>query len=915
MNQPFLTAATASARFGLVGLLGAGALAAQTPAAPKTDAKKEDVQKLEKFEVTGSRIKRVDFETPAPVETFTVADIEAKGFTNIGDYMQSLPFNSGTANSIFQTASFQRGAATANIRGLGAQRFLTLVNGRRAVPYALVSPNAGTRQVFDFNSLPAAAIESVEFLKDGASALYGSDAITGVINIKLKKNFSGVSMGLYYGNTLNGTGEDTAIRQASLVAGSGSGKTKIITAIDAKMANSNFLRDYGYTTTDFSDLGANKGSNLNSTANFPAALTLTRAQATALGLAFPATATTATSWTFAPRGGALQSTPSLAGFVAAPQSPTNPNAVLLGNENRYNFAETYQIYPSYDYLSNFTSLEHEFSDNLKGFAEFIFSKNSTYYAFTPVPITFSTEGLTLPATNPYNPFGIPLTTLTTRATFIPVRKFDTESTAMNLVAGLRGTILNRWDWEAAISNGFSNVNTVSRNAIRAATLQAALNGTTTATAFNPFGPSAPSVIAGLTTVSPSTSRADATAFDANVSGKLWDLPAGSIGIAAGIEMRNERLRVDPDTAAYLGSGGGSPLRGERDVASQYLELTAPIYKNAFGSAEVQVAARHEDYSDFGNTTKPKYGAKIRLPDTRFINLLLRGSYSESFQAPALGLLYASQTVAFSSGVLQDPLRPQDPPTQLRIVQGGNPNLLPEEGKVQYLGGVIEFPAIKNFSLSVDFFDIRINQYIVTPSSTYLLSAAGRAQFPNGIVRDSTLGNPGPILRLESVPSNNPNAYQIYRGADFGFRYALRNTRAGSFNFSGTATQIYKRGTDSGLGGGFFNNAGYNYDPEWKATATTAWSYKEYGASLTGDYTHQWFNDGYTVAGWGENPVIVVGGQVRYSGFWGSTITVGASNLLNKRPSPNGRETTGFAPGVAGPTTLGRFVYIRVRKEF
>ncbi len=916
MNKPSLTVASATARIGLLAFLGASALA-QTPVPTTTTApKKEEAQKLEKFEVTGSRIKRLDYETPAPVETFTVADIEAKGFTNIGDYMQSLPFNSGTANSIFQTASFQRGAATANIRGLGAQRFLTLVNGRRAVPYALVSPNAGTRQVFDFNSLPAAAIESVEFLKDGASALYGSDAITGVINIKLKKNFSGVSMGLYYGNTLSGSGEDTAIRQASIVAGAGSGKTKILTAFDAKMANSNFLRDYGYTTTDFSDMGVNKGSNLNSTATFPAALSLTRAQATTLGLAFPATATTATSWTFVPRGGTPQGSPTLANFVAAPQAPTNANAVLQGNENRYNFAETYQIYPAYDYVSNFTSIEHEFTDNLKAFAEFIYSKNSTYYAFTPVPITFSTEGLTLPANNPYNPFGIPLTTLTTRATFVPVRKFDTESMSMNLVAGLRGTILNAWDWESAVSTGFSNVDTVSRNAIRASTLQAALNGTTRATAFNPFGPSEPAVIAGLTTVSPSTSRADASSIDLNVSGKLWDLPAGSIGIAAGGELRNERLRVDPDTAAYLGSGGGSPLRGERDVLSEYLEVTAPLYKSReFGSAEIQAAVRHEDYSDFGNTTKPKFGAKIRLPDTRYINLLLRGSYSESFQAPPLGLLYASQTVAFSANVLQDPLRPQDPPTQLRIVQGGNPNLLPEEGKVQYVGGVIEFPKIKNLSLNVDFFDIRINQYIVVPSSTFLLSAQGRAQFPAGIVRDNNLGNPGPILRLESVPSNNPNAYQIYRGMDMGFRYALRNTRYGSFNFSGSATQIFKRGTDSGLGGGFFNNVGYNYDPEWKATATTAWNYKDYGASLTGDYTHDWWNDGYTVAGWGEHSVITVGGQLRYAGFWGSTITVGASNLLNQKPAPNGRETTGFAPGVSGPTTLGRFVYIRVRKEF
>lgn len=918
MNTPLLSAANAAARIWLITILGAGAAVAQptTTTTAASGTKSGETQVLEKFEVTGSRIKRVDYETPAPLETFSIPEIEAKGYTNIGDFMQSLPFNSGTANSIYQTSSFQRGASTTNLRGLGSQRFLTLVNNRRAVPYALSSPNAGTRQVFDFNSLPAAAIESVEFLKDGASALYGSDAITGVLNIKLKKNFSGLSTSVYYGNTLKGSGGDTGVKQISLVAGSGAGKTKIITAIDAKMANSNFLRDYDVKTTDYSYLGTNKGSNLNSTLAFPSTLTLTRAQAAAVGMPFPNVAATVNSWTYVIDGGQQTANPTRASFVPAPANPANANAALPGNENRYNFSATYQLYPAYDYISNYTSFEHEINDNLKAFGEVIYSKNSTYYAFTPVPITFLTDSLVLPANNPYNPFGVALNSLSSRAVFVPVRKFDVESTSANFLGGLRGNILGRWDWEAAVGSGFSNVSTVSRNAIRASTLQDALNGTTRATAFNPFGPSEPSVIAGLTTVSPETARAEALSFDASVSGKLFDLRAGSVGLAAGVEARNEKLQTNPDTAAYLGSSGGVPLSGKRTVTSQYLELTGPLYKSAeFGSAEIQLAGRHEHYSDFGDTTKPKVGVKVRLPDTRFVNLLVRASYSESFQAPVLALLHAKQTAAVSGTVLSDPLRPQDPPTQIRIVQGGNPNLLPEIGKVQYVGGVIEFPKVRNLSLSVDFFDIRIKQYIVVPGSSYLLSATGRAQFPNAIVRDNSQGTPGPILRIESVPSNNPDAYQLYRGADYGIRYALRNTRVGNFQFAGTATQIFKRGTDSGLGAGFFNNAGYYFDPRWKATASTAWDYKDYGASLNADYIHHWFNDGYTVTGWGENPMTIVGAQIRYSGFWKSTVSIGASNLFDNRPSPNGRETTGISPNISGPATLGRFLYVRVRKEF
>jgi outer membrane receptor protein involved in Fe transport len=908
--QGFGRVATAVALGAILGLDGLKAQTAPAAAGAATGP----AEQLQKFEVTGSRIKRVDYETPAPVEKVTMPEVEAKGYTNIGDFIQSMPFMSGSSNSIFQTASFQRGAATSNIRGLGAQRFLTLVNSRRAVPYALVSPNSGTRQVFDFNSLPAAAVDSIEFLKDGASALYGSDAISGVLNIKLKRNFSGLSLNLYYGNTLQKTGGDTAIKQASFVAGSGAGKTSILTAVDVKTSNSNSLRDYGVTTADYSYLGTNKGFNQNSTANFPASVSLTRAQAATAGVAFPSTvAATVGSWTFLVQGGTPTANPTLGNFAAA---TANGNSAVIPNENRYNFAETYQIYPAYDYISNFTSVEHEISRNLKAFADVIYSRNSTYYAFTPVPITFSTEGLTLPANNPFNPFGIPLTTLSARATFIPVRKFDVISTSSNMVAGLRGSLLDRWDWETGVSYGFSDVNTVSRNAMRAATLQSALNGTTRTTAFNPFGPSDPAVIRGLTTVSTSNSRAESLNFDVNASGLIFETPVGAVGAAAGLEVRNERLQVNPDTAAYVGSGGGNPLRGDRRVSSQFLELTAPLYKSPrLGSAELQAAVRHEKYSDFGNTTNPKFGVKVRLPDTRWVSLLVRASYSESFQAPPLGLLYASQTVAFSSGVLQDPLRPQDAPVQQRIVQGGNPNLLPEIGKVQFLGGVIELPRVKNLSFSVDFFNIRISQFIVTPSATYLLSERGRNQFPNAIVRDSALGNPGPILRIESVPSNNPAAYQLYRGLDYGVRYALRNTRFGTFQFSGSATQVIKVGTDSGLGSGFFNNAGYYFDPRWKGTATTAWNHRDYGASVTADYIHSWFNDAFTTTGWGENPSAVLGAQLRYMGFWKSTISVGGSNLLNRRPPVNGRDTTGFSSGISGPMTLGRFLYIRVRKDF
>ena len=872
-------------------MFAASAAFAQTPAAPAPAETKDNAVVLEKFSVTGSRVKRLDAETPAPVVAYSASDIEAKGYTNIGDFIQSLPFNTGSANSIYQTASFLRGASTTNIRGLGSQRFLTLVDGRRMVPYALT--NSGGRSVFDFNSLPAAAVESIEFLKDGASAIYGADAVTGVLNIKLKKNFTGLSISGLYGNTLD---HDTGIKQLSVVAGTGAGsKTRMMVAFDLKDANSNFLRDYGVSTTDYSTTG--RGLNQNSTLNFPANITINAALGAALGL--PA------SGTLVITGGRLLGAPTVGDFA---------RVTTVGNENRYNFAQTYQRYPAYFYTSAYAGFEHDISENLKAFGQFTYSDNFTFYAFTPGVINFATEGLSLPSNSPYNPFGIPVTTLLGRTNFGPVRKFDTESIASNMLAGLKGTVFDKWDWEAGASYSMNRITTVSRNAIRATTYQSALNGTLAGfvgSFFNPFGPSAnPNLANALFTTSTAANRGESTVFDASVTGSLMELPGGDLGIATGVEWRNEELVTNPDTAAYLGSGGGQPLRGSRNVSSAYLELTAPVLK----FVELQGAVRHERYSDFGDTTKPKLAVKVSLPKNRYVNAILRASYSESFQAPALGLLYQSQTIGFSSNLIQDPLRLSDPPQQQRIATGGNPNLLPEESESYYAGFVLEdIMGTKNLSFNVDFFKFRINQVIVTPSANYLISERGRNQFPNAIVRESP---GGPIIRIESVPSNNPDAYQIYRGVDIGVNYRLNNTRYGDFRFSAEATRVLEIGSDSGLGGGYFDNVGLYNNMKWRGQAAVGWNYKDFGAGVTADYIGSYFNDGFSATTqWQQSAFTLFGASFGYRGIRGVQITVGANNLFDKTPPFNGFDTSSFDPNTYGAAALGRFVYLRVRKDF
>lgn len=871
------------------------------PTASQTEAKQQETVQLEKFEVTGSRIKRGDIEGPQPVQIITAADIHDRGYQNLGDFIQTLSFNSGNTNSIVQTASFTRGAATANPRGLGSNRFLVLIDGRRSATYPLTDSN--NNSVFNFNSIPNEAIDSIEYLKDGASAIYGSDAVTGVMNIKLKKNYAGFSTDYTVSQTTGG--HDQLQQIFNITAGARNEKTSVMITASTSMGNSTFIKDYARSrTTNYLkvDPDTNRSSNLNSSLNWPANLTLTTAQAVAI---------------FGP--GSLSGTYVLTGGkpTSNPTSSMFARVTTIADENRYDFAQTYQLFPDYNYQSMFTNFRHQINEKLYAFGSVLYANNWTNYYFTPSVIASTSNPgtgpsglLNLPATNPYNPFGVDITNFSYRTSFGPPRIYETEEHTYSLLAGLGGNINADWNWEVGATFANSHVASVSRNAMRASDLQAALNGTTRQTALNPFGVSDnPALVASLFTVSNSSNKDEVETYDGVVSGKLFELQGRPVGLAVGAELRNEKLRADPDTASYVGSGGGTPFSGKRRVKSGYLEVTVPVLKQI----ELQGAVRSEDYSDFGKTTKPKIGGKFRIQDW----LMLRASYSESFKAPDLGRLYTTQTTAFSSTVLSDPKRPLDPAVQMKIVSGGNPNLQPEEAKIKYAGVVIDVPKIKNLELTVDVFEFDINNVISSPSTTTLL--AREDLFPGGVVRDNTQGNPGPILYLKTVPFNI--ATQSYRGVDYGISYRLNNTRYGSFRFGVTATEVLSSKSNTGIPQAdgspapTFENVGLYYTPRWKGNGTVSWNLKDLSAALSADYNGAWFNDGYTAAGWHEGSVTVYNLNINYRFKGGYRVTVGSINLFNKQPPYNGKETTGFMQGIYGYLAAGRSVYLKIGKDF
>lgn len=912
MNRPFVSTATAVIRFVTASFLGAGLLSAQP--APKTDDKsgeKASTAVLEKFEVTGSRVKRLDYETPAPVITYTAQNIDDKGYTNLGEFMQSLPFNNNTGNSEFTTASFVTGAATINPRGLGQNRVLTLVNGRRGVPYALTQSANGTPQtVFNFNSIPSAAIDHIDYQKDGASAIYGSDAITGVVNIILKKNYSGSTLDFSASNTVH---HDSLVRRESFFTGVSKNGWDAMIGVTHGIRHANFLPDFGIDSVDFRSYGP-KGQSFLGSSFTPSYLQLTAAQATASGIG------TQAGYYVLP-GGTPTANPAKSAFT---YTGTTLTLATFPKANLYDQAKDTQVFPSSESSGVFANVSRKLNDSITAFAQIAYNRTNTYYELTPASFTTSLSGMTYPATNPYNPLGITLTQSGTSAVFTVLNtdaraKREVNDRVLNSVFGLRGRVFRIWEWESGISYGVDRARRLN-DQIRAADIQAALAGTTRATAYNLFGPSEnPHILTEkFVRAAQLDNKFDAFGADFRTSASVWQLPlrnAGELGVATGYEFRRETLHGHPDTSAYANFTNSVPFHGEREAHSVFLELSLPVQK----WLEFQVAGRHEHYSDFGDTTKPKYGWKLKLPPTRFVNVLLRGSYSESFKAPDLGQLYQKQTSAISSTNIADPERPFEAAKQIRSTLGGNPNLKPEEGKIQYIGGVLEFPAIKGLSFSADFFDYQIDNIINTLSTTYLLTVEGRTNFPGAVLRLPNLptdpaGVPGPIDRVLSISNNL--GFQLYRGWDFGLRYAIRQSRFGAFNFSADVVNTLKRGTDARTGAGFGDTTGRYFAPEWRYNYGVTWRYKNLGATANADIVGKYFNRGFATPGWGENPYSLISASVSYRGFQRTTITLGCNNLTDNRSPINGFVVLGFDDRSSGSGgALGRSFSVRVRRDF
>ncbi len=672
---------------------------------------------LEKVEVTGTRIRRVDAETPAPVQVVTREQIARSGAASLQEVLQKLPANNaGTFNEGTTVDSY--GAATVSLRGLGPGSTLVLVNGRRVAPFGF----AGKATFVDINQIPVGAIERVEVLLDGASAIYGSDAIAGVVNVILRKSFNGIDVAGGLGTSTHG---DATERRASATFGFGNRSADGYNVFaNVSHVDQDPVKASARWHTQSADLRGFGLPDLRSTNAYPGNLYTIDNQTFLQPLTPCATLGEATS---ANPGRCLY------------DQTRDSDAVVRSRRDALFVAGTAALGNSGFEL---------FGD--AAFARSVFAGQHYTLANTGQLFNFGTLAqpfIRLPVGHPQNPTGNEVA-LRTRFADEPLVVTPTTDT-QRIVLGARRGDWAGWEFESALLWSHSHTRTTTTGVIRDSVLSGEIldaNGVASPT-FRFGDPAAndPALMARLYPQLVDLGRSSTTSIDARGTREVFRLPGGAASLALGGELRRERFDMLPDPLTAAGEISQifvPTASGTRTVASAYAELALPLT----AAIEASLAARWDHYSDFGSTVNPKAGIKWKASP----NLALRATYSSAFRAPSLSETQQQQIPGFA--IVRDPVlcpvpNPANPNCEKFVpaISSGNPVLKPERAWSATAG--IVFEPWRDTSFTVDAFSIRRHDQIDFIDPAFLLDH--EADYPGYVVR-----NPDGTLKQLNVHYTN-----------------------------------------------------------------------------------------------------------------------------------------------------------------
>lgn len=883
-------------------------------------------QKLEAFVVTGSYIPSAETAVeagPSPVLRIDRLEMAESGINTTAELLQAVTVSNANAVPISNNATgFTPGATSVSLRGLGPEATLVLINGRRVAPYPVGA--GGTTAFVDLNSIPLAAVDMIEVLKDGASALYGADAVAGVINLKLRRGVSGTETFASYGNTVD---KDSAETVANVVTGTVSDKLNLTFGLNFYKREAIFNRDRNYSAV----------APFRTTNSSPFNLEVSRfAVAAALGQ---------------PVNAPLPGVPNAAVFFAQSGADASNNGLRpagqyvysFGRSSTYNFNESSQSYPKSQRRGAFLFGERKIlgTDNIKAYADFSFQEVLTNYELAPSATSnFTTPGkseLVIPARtanpiltliapslgimqqvpagvlapagtipgpgtrivngrvqriaaagafNAFNPFNQDIAGGSrARLAEFGNRLLAFETDALMIAAGIKAeNVAGKWNFDLSFSH--SAIDDKSHHRYASATRfnqivnagsalfdprSAAYLGT--AVPYNPFGYYRNPIAGNAALIDYATikvsDRNESSLGQLSFVGSTADLlrlPHGMLGVAFGGDFRREVLQQFPDAASISGDAvGNSPAattRAQRKIGGVFAEARVPLLPRL----EANLSARHEKFfTSKRKVTVPKIGLRYQ-PIAQ--QLTVRASYSEGFREPSLYELYSSPI-----SILSPIIDPRDGfyEPEMSVTLRGNRRLAAEE--TSYVNtGVIWTPTqprLKGLTLGVDWWRIERDGTVEAQPQNVVYRAFGA--LPGGLQPDEgVFFNANGEINLVNAVFYNIGRTEV-EGWDFSGQYRLPTDALGVWAFRTVWTLMTAYDRSAAVGaplrsvlGEDSTGSGENGYLEWKGRVNLGWSYRNFDVNFAGYYT-----DGFEDADLNGDPFEVddrflVDAQVAYS---------------------------------------------------
>lgn len=977
LNRAPLAAALAAV------LLPVGAYAQETTTAAQVTP---ETTELDRIEVTGSRIKRADVETASPVFVIDREAIKNSGAVTIGEFLQRTPAIMGAATNPQVNNGGGAGAATVDLRGLGVNRSLVLVDGRRWIG-TVTNANGAV----DINSIPITLVERVEVLKDGASAIYGSDAMGGVVNFILRRQMDQIELSAYTGTSSRG---DATTTRFDATMGASNDRGNVMFGVTYNKAEAVKAGDRPFSSQPFIIYGGVE--------------------------AVGGTSRILTGRYVLPRDAAAASGVNL----TDPNCGTGDNVVVTridgesgasGADFRcfnnltdvYNFqADGNLDLTPQERLSLFVNGNYQLGDWAEAFVLGAWTKTRSKFQIAPLPFDGrpAVDNVPISADSLYNPFGVDITDARLRLRdFIPTRQTSFETDTYQITTGLRGNFGDStWSWDAYYSYGRTPQSQSVSGYLYTPSLTAALGpsmidpatgnpicvGTpgdpTTVIAgclpINFFGaapdpgtPEGQAQLAALALINPTilnTNDNDLKVYSVNATGDLFDLPAGPLSLAVGIERREETASSKSDFLTIIPPGQTvclisqeactfGDINGGFDLNEAYLEALVPVLADAPFAQKLNLSlgVRYSDYSNFGSNVSGKVGIEWKPVN----DLLLRGTWADVFRAPTIGDLFAptipsantyidpcngftgapagsNQAIA-CAGVNPNGEFNQSN-SQVNSFQIANANLLPEQGTVVTAGFVYSPSWLDGFSATVDFWKVEITDFIVNIPETVLLNQCYNfGRFCNTFVRDAN----GDVANMFNTIGNFGRLNT--EGVDIGLRYAFKESPWGKFYWNLDATYLAQYDVELldgepssrvgafpgipqsvGLAGTFVDSSGGGFGnfARWRALNDIRWTKGEWNASLTTRYVHHVAeapdvatldNPNYlakrVVPSWMQTDI-----QLGYhiGGGWDSDIQIGVRNVADKL-APKIYSGFNGTTDMRTYDAVGRFFWMRYTARF